>query len=200
MYSETRGHETARGLMWVIVRKSHRLKVLPSLFSCYSFEGRPHIQTSTSPSNHRSHLIHSWMETTCQQWCLAGIGHQFWLAGHQRSRSWVRVEACFPLLIWPRYSRRVSRYRVSAPVFSPLVDPQEASILGQNGKTKTPGEREHKCPVSRNISRNCHKALLPALHWSRFITWPPVATGKCVEYFVKVMSNEYYSVAAMKNR
>ena len=110
------------------------------------------------------------------------------------------MEACFPLLVRPRYSLRVSRYRVSAPVFSPLDDLQEVSILGQNGKTKTRGEGEHKCPVSRNISRNCHKALLPALHWSRFITWPHVATGKCVEYFVKVMSNKYYSVAAMKNR
>lgn len=90
--------------MWVIVRKSYRFKVLHSLFSCYSFEGRPYIQTSTSPSNHRSHLIHSWVETTCQQWCLAGIGHCFWLAGHQRSRSLVRVEASFPLLVRPRYS------------------------------------------------------------------------------------------------
>lgn len=186
--------------MWVVVRKSRALKVLHSFLSHYSFEGHPSIQTSTSPSNHCSHLIHNWVETTCQQWCLAGIGHCFWLPGPQRSRSLVRVAACFLSLNSPGIQCRVSHYRVSAPVFSPLADPQEASIWSQNGKTKTRWEREHEYPVFRNISRNCHKVLLPTFHWSKFIAWPHVATRKNVEYFVKVMSNECYSVAAVKNR
>ena len=185
--------------MWAVVRKSCTLKVLHSFLSHYSFEGHPSIQTATSPSNHCFHLIRDWAETTCQPWCLARIGHRFRLPGPQRSRGLVRVAACFLSLNSPGIQRRVSHYRVSAPVFSPLADPQEASIWSQNSKTDMLGKGAQIPCLSEYFQKlpQSTSAYIPLAQVYHMAT---CSYRKNVEYFVKVMSNECYSVAAVKNR
>lgn len=109
------------------------------------------------------------------------------------------MESFFPSLVkkGPGIQCRVSRCGSMPGVF-PLVDPQEASHLRSKWQDKDTVGKEAQIPCLEEYFRNCHKVLLPTSLAQVYTL--QVATGKVVEYFVKVMSNEYYSAAAMKNR